>query len=89
MRSSSASKAPLDIIGDAAAHEDEGLHDHRALVADLPEGSGHLLPGQAVGGPGGLAVALAHMEVAQQIPSLQNGLEQIVLLDVHVEGVQH
>ena len=78
----------LDVAADASAHLDERLHDHRAAVTDLAQRRPDFVPRQPTFA-GNAAIVLASMEMAEQRAGGADRFAEAVLLDVHMERVEH
>ena len=77
-----------DVAADLAAHLDERLHDDRARISDLAQRCADFMPGQSAFA-GNAAIVLAGVEMAEQWSSGPDRLAETVLLDVHMERIEH
>src|SRR5215203_2008753 len=73
--------------GDGLVVRSEGLDDHGAVVVGLTQGSGDRLPGDVVGARRAAVVATG-VEVDQPLADAANGRGLILLLDIHMEGIE-
>ena len=77
-----------DVAADLAAHLDEGLHDDRAAITDLAQRRSNFVPGQPALA-GNAAIVLAGVEMAEQRARCPDRLAETILLDVHMERIEH
>ena len=71
-----------------SAHLDERLHDDRAAITDLAQRRPDFVPGQPALA-GNAAIVLAGVEMAEQRARCPDRLAEAVLLDVHMERIEH
>jgi hypothetical protein len=77
-----------DVGTDLAAHLDEWLHDDRAAVSDLAQRTPDLVPGKPALA-GNAPIVLTGMEMTKQRARGADRLAEAVLLDVHMERIEH
>ena len=77
-----------DVGADLAAHLDERLHDNGARVSDFAQRRPDFVPGQSAFA-GNAPIVLAGMEMAEQRARGEDRLAETILLDVHMERIEH